>query len=166
MVNEYGSHFNNYLLILVYALMSSCSLSQGHKGVSSSIEESKRREVFECEYYPKNNPYQISDSISLDISNVWLERQWGYGSNSETIPIEGYQLVIHTTPQSKKNYFDTWVIGVDGKRYFRPCGKTCLMTDFDSIPSKIESWYVQSGHSLDTASRKILIGEFTLIRKD
>jgi hypothetical protein len=152
--------------LFMFIALSSCD-SKGHLAVSSDITESKKRNVFVAEYEVKPNPFVINDTLRLKITKAWLEHKWAYGNSfDETIIIKDlYQLVIESEQRFLKDYGVTWRIGVDGDRYIRSCGTTCLMSDFSGLPKEVEEWDVQSGWNLDSLSKKIIIGRFRISKK-
>lgn len=140
-----------------------CTTPSGHLGVSNGIEEAKERGVMVGEYALPQSPYKINDTMSFSISNAWIERRWAYGSdNSETIVLDGFQLIIETSESELKNYYSTWTIGVGGEAYFRPCGKTCILTDMDYVPGDTLYWKVQMGRVLHPDLQKTVIGVLRL----
>lgn len=156
--------FFHYFVFVFYVV--ACNSSEGKPGMSESIKESKKREVYICEYEPVNRFIIISDTIKVTVDVVWVERKWVYSSNeNNTIILKGYQLIIHTIDKLDENYSFSWTIGTDFKRNFRVCGYSCIMTDFDSLPKNMEKWKIQRGRSLyDGAAHKI-VGELILKRK-
>jgi hypothetical protein len=147
--------------------LTSCTLSAGFKGVSSSIAESKRRNVFVSEYKPPSNPYWINDTIKIHVLKSWVEKTWAYGSGiGNTIELDEYQMIIVTGESDLEGYDSRWYIGIDYKRYFRTCAKSCLLSDFDSLPKAIEQWPVQDNDELGSASRKTIIGRFEMMKKE
>src|SRR5687768_6933762 len=109
----------------------SCNPSAGFRGASSSIAESKRRNVFVSEYKPISNPYWINDTIKIHVLNAWVKKTWAYGSGiGQTIKLDDYQMIIVTGEADLEGYSYQWFIGVDAHRSFRTCGYACLMSDF------------------------------------
>ena len=155
------------VLFWCISCINGCNTLRGHVGVSDDIKESKRREVFICEYEASPNPYVINDSLQIFVKTAWLEKRWQYPKNNyETIPIDGFQLVIETNEENLKGYDKTWSIGLDAERYIRTCDKNCLMSDFDSLPTADkEVWQVQAGNSFNPETEKKIIGNFELIKK-
>lgn len=150
--------------ILIFLLIS-CSNSKGHRGVSENIAESRKRNVFISEYEIAQNPFRINDTLSLKVNKIWVEKQWAYGDEeTETIISEGYQMVI-LTDTDLKSYSSTWLIGVNGDRYFRTCGTKCLMSDFKTRVKDLEEWEVQNSWKLDSSSKKDVIGRFKVRKK-
>lgn len=156
------------VIIVILNLCYSCSDFQNYRGVSENIEDSKRRGVYICGYEGRPNPIRINDSLIFDIKEAWLERQWKYPENyKNTEPIEGYQLMVLINNEIYKDISRNWSIGVDFERYIRPCGKNCLITDFPKLPiSNKEIWQIQAGRYLNAESKKVILGEFILYRKN
>ena len=157
----------NFVILFLISL-SSCNDFQNYPGVSDNIENSKKRGVYICEYEAHPNPMKINDTIVFNVEMAWLERQWKYGKNyNNTNPMEGYQLVILTKDNIHKGFDKTWTIGIGFERHIRPCGKSCLMTDFEKLPiSNKEIWKVQGGRRLNAEAVKIILGDFILYKKN
>ncbi len=149
------------------AILSSCNTLEGHRGASSEIEDSKKKGVF-IQEYTCENPNIINDTLQILIDNAWLEREWYYGSNQSEIIVSdsSYQLIVQLTDASSFNsYSYSWLIGVEGNRYFRRCGRNCLITDFKNLPNDVESWPIQNGSYLNNENDKVIIGNFFLVKK-
>ncbi|MBL7994992.1 hypothetical protein JNM05_06425 [bacterium] len=162
-------HRITHILTGIYCILvpMSCNTLKDHPGVSENISESKRRGVYISEYYTDNNPYIINDSLRLHIKSAWIEKSWAYPENNyDTRILPGYQLIIDVEEQDLIGYGRTWMIGIDGNKYFRSCRNNCLMSDCELILQGKTTWYVQQGRRLDTLSSKTIIGEFSLIKKD
>ena|SRR5688572_8537460 len=156
-----------FLPAFLLICFTSCTLSPGVKGVSSSIAESKRRDVFISEYKPPSNPYWINDTIKIHVLNSWVEKTWAYGSGiGNTIKLDEYQMIIVTGESDLERYRSEWFIGLDGKRSFRTCAESCLLSDFDSLPKPREFWAVQNRDILYNTSNKTIIGRFEMVKKD
>lgn len=136
--------------------------------MSGSIEESKEIGVFVSEYKPLKNPVIINDSLNFRIVACWLEKHWSQTSMNDHVELDGYQLVIHVEKKEQlKGFLKKWNIGSYYKRSFRSCGPTGIMTDFDSLPNKIEKWDIKKGFRLsesDSTIQKDIIGEFCLVK--
>lgn len=153
-----------YPILLFYII--ACNLSGGTPGMSENIRESKEREVFICMYEANPKSVIVKDTSKFKVDVAWLEKRWAYSSNlNNTIITNGYQLILHSVARMDEDYSFTWSIGTDFKRYFRSCGYTCLITDFDSLPKEIESWKIQQGRDLYDGAPHKIIGEFTLYKK-
>jgi hypothetical protein len=156
-----------FLLIFTSAI-SSCNLfiTNGNLGASEDIEDSKKREVFVCEYKTAQNPYKINDTLSIVVKSAWLEHQWRYkGLFSQNAEIEkdGYQLIVITSEGSLKGYGKNWLIGISGDRSFRYASYDALITDFKAFPKgNIIEWKVQDGAQLSGSIPKNVIGAFVL----
>jgi len=158
-----------FITLVLSCLFSSCS-SQGHRGTSANIEESKERGVFIKEYYSPKNPIVINDSIQFEIKGAWLEYQWrqSYGSKNNTAKYKEYQIRINTSKELPKRVDFAWSIGADyGGLYLRSCNKDCLIGDFKEQPPDTITYPVITGELLksDTQIEERIIGEFTLIAK-
>jgi hypothetical protein len=128
--------------------------------------ESKRRRVFVAEYRPKMNSFRINDSLKINVRSAWVEQRWAYANSyGGTLVIGGYCMIIDTDESDLKGYFETWLIGTHGSRFFRMCNRDCLMTDFDEMPNAIESWEVQAGWRVDSSAKKTIIGEFVMVKQ-
>lgn len=155
-----------YLNVINILLLISCNLSEGRPGMSESIEESKKREVYICEFTTYKNPIIINDTLKVRLTVAWLEKRWAYDSNpNNSIIINGYQLIVLTKEELDENFTFTWSIGIDPKRYFRSCGYNCMMTDFDSLPKVVETWKIQEGRAKYEGATHKIIGEFSLYKK-
>ncbi len=151
-------------LVFIFTILA-CQDLRGKPGMSENINESKKRGVFINEYQSNKNLI-INETFKMNVVRAWLEKKWAYNSNpNHTIVVDGYQLIVHTTERLDENYSFTWTIGTDFKRNFRSCGYRCIITDFDSLPNKHETWKVQRGRSLYNSASNIVIGEFTLNKK-
>jgi len=52
------------------------------------------------------------------------------------------------------------------KRYLRACGENCLITDFEKLPiSNKEVWKVKGDGKIKSSENTLIIGEFTLYKK-
>ena len=155
----------NYLVLLVYII--ACNPSEGRPGMSESIEESKKREVYVCDYKSPKNPLIINDTLKIEVTEAWVEKKWAYDSNpNDAIILNGYQLIVHTADKLDEDFTFSWRIGVDFNRYFRSCGYSCMMTDFDSLPKIVENWEIQQGRDLYKGASHRIIGQFALQKKD
>lgn len=137
--------------------------------MSQTMEESKERGVFICEYTTPQNPFRINDSIQLHLKDCWLEKHWEHRKDSEkgTRVIAGYSLIMEVAEEDILGYNKGWTISDDSVvRYFRKCGIECLMTDFDSLPQSREIWSVRSGKARLEIAKNPIIGELILIKKD
>jgi hypothetical protein len=155
----------NCFVFFSFIILGEISCDQkGHGGVSNNIKESKKRNIFICEYEVNPNPYPVNDSLSIKILHAWVENQWAFGKlNDETITVKDkYQLVIEVQGNILQNYGISWTIGTDGNKYMRTCGSNCLITSFDQLPKNIENWEVQNGGELDSLSPKTIIGFFEI----
>jgi len=152
---------------VIILLFLGCYTLEGSRGVSSNIEESKKRRVFVCEYETAQNPYFINDSIIIDVDEMWLEERWAYGSRvEETLNTSDYQLIIDVKGEETfKNYISSWVIGVDGSLYFRPAGKKSLMCDLTSLPQDTISIPVQRELNLGKGQEKDIFATFKIHRR-
>jgi len=162
-LNSMILNFIAFFLISFY----SCGDFQNQPGVSDDIKDSRRRGVYICEYIADPNPIKVNDTLVFDVKMAWLERRWKYLENyDDTSPMDGYQLVILTENAIHKGFDKTWTIGIDFKRHIRPCGDKCLMTEFENLPiSNKEIWKLQAGRRLNPEAEKIILGDFTLYKK-
>jgi hypothetical protein len=150
--------------VLMTLVLLSCNTLQGHRGICSNIDESKRRGVFVSEYVSKSNPYVINDSLRLHIKSAWFEKQWSYPPNlDETIIDSGYQFIIHIDKEDMENYSRTWSMCIDDSIFLRRCAKDCLMMDCNSMLDWKVTWTVTQGRDQD--SLKKVIGKLSLVRK-
>lgn len=148
-------------------ILYSCNPLRGHVGMSNSINESKSRGVFVSEYEPESNPIRINDSLVFQVDQAWLEKNWKYSDNNKSIVIDGYQLIIRLVNTVPEGFDQTWTIGVEFKRHIRTCGKRCLITDFDVLPSNnMESWPIQRGWKLTNDLDKEVIGQIRFNKKN
>ena len=145
----------------------SCNTLKGQNGISSNIKESKKREVFICEYEPKQNPYIINDSLKIHVKSAWLEKKWKYPKSlNETVIIKYYQLIVNTDSRDTDGMRNTWTIGIDEERYFYVCGRECIVSEFKEFPNEsFEVWKVEQGFYLDDLGEHEIIGEFSLKKK-
>ncbi len=123
---------NTALITFVLCCIISCNTLRGHRGVSDSIKESKRRGVFICEYSPSGLTYQYDNKYDIIVNKAWLEKQWAYDANTnETIIIDSsYQLKIETNDKVQDSYGFEWRIGINGDHYIRTCGHNLLDVRF------------------------------------
>lgn len=106
----------NKLIILVSILFAilSCNffVETGGMGISNSINESVKKEIFIQQYKPLQNPTKINDTISIFIESAWLEYSWRYeGENAEKAEIEkdsSCQLKIITNKKSLNGFNKNW----------------------------------------------------------
>jgi len=109
--NKHSSFFIFYLFMM--SLLCSCGHTlQGRHGFSSTIEESRKREVFLYEILT-DSIIVVNDTLSIPIKNCWIERDWAYGSSNieETVFKRGSQLVIDTGEKAcLDDYLRNWVI--------------------------------------------------------
>lgn len=152
----------NIIFILVLICASCINTLKGHRGVSNTVMESKKRDVFVRELYTKSNLYQINDTLKINIKSAWLEKRWAYGvKNSETIELDAYQLIINTDESSICYFPKFWQIGNSFKESFRRCGKESIMIDISSLPNgNTLDWQVTSGKRRYDSSK--IIGSFEL----
>jgi len=135
----------------------------GTIGVTGNIAESKRREVFVCQYYAHGNFLFILNHKMM-IETAWIEKHWRYATDIEKTEIEeGYQLMIRTGENEVKDYPSNFTIGVDANKYFRPCGRSSIITDFDKLPvgDSIE-WFVQRNYYFSDSQPRDTIGKAIL----
>jgi hypothetical protein len=156
-----------YIIYLILLIIVSCG-DYGHRSMSRSIEESKERNVFIAEYKPVSNPVIINDTLKLDIIACWLEKQWSQISYNDFMEIDGYQLTLEVAEKKQlKRYSYDWVIGTHYKGLFRPCSRTAIMTDFDSLPNNVLNYDVFIGEDnileRDSALQNRKIGKLTLV---
>ncbi|TKG87653.1 hypothetical protein EYV94_28090 [Puteibacter caeruleilacunae] len=153
--------YTAFMLVLI--CVSCINTLRGHRGVSDTVKESKNRNVFVRELQAKSNLFQINDTLKINIKSAWIEKRWAYGDkNSETIPLDEYQLIINTDESSICYFPKFWQIGKSFKESFRRSGKESMMIDISSLPNggKLE-WNVTSGNRRYDGSR--IIGKFELI---
>jgi hypothetical protein len=164
-------HYLKISLIILFLLLSGCEFTSvnGYLAVSSSIQESKERNVFIQEYIVPQNPFIINDSIHIHVKYAWLEHKWRYKGqrgDSTTIEKNGYQLIIRSDTSSLSNYTESWLIGTRTDSNFRFSSSDGIMTDLKGIPEHDTlSWDVQQGRDLSYLSKdeKTMLGRFILI---
>jgi hypothetical protein len=164
-------HYLKISLIILFFLLSGCESGSvnGYLAVSSSIRESKERNVFIQEYTVPQNPFIINDSIHIHVKYAWLEHTWRYkGLQGDSTKIEknGYQLIIRSDTSSLSNYTESWLIGTRTDSNFRFSSIDGIMTDLKGIPEHDTlSWDVQQGRDLSYLSKdeKTMLGHFILI---
>lgn len=113
--------------------------------MSQTLEESKERHVFICEYNAPQKSFNINDTLKINVKKAYLEQMWFCGSNpnnkKDMSTNSGYQLIIETESEADiKDYSRSWYIGISPKAYIRCCGKVCLMSDFELIPGYTLIW--------------------------
>ena len=153
-------------LISFHISLQSCKTLQGHKGASKDIKESKKRQIFVCEYSVTENPFKINDSLKITVKEAWLEKHWRYSKNIyTTTSYDGYQLMINATEKDLVGVCFEWSIGVDFDMHLRSCSKDGLMGDFKELPSDTLVYLIQKGRTKLSGTPEI-IGKFTLIKKN
>ena len=157
--------FSKYIPVLVLFL-SGCGIRPGSIGVSSDMAESKTRGVFVQEYRPIINPVKVNDSIYFQVNEVWVEKSWQYGKNNDNTSIlNGYQVCIHSTEKSLKNYAEVWTIENSFTESLRFTSKSNLMGDIGKLPDgDTISYKIVKGYPLMSDSL-IVIGNLVLIKK-
>jgi hypothetical protein len=153
------------ILVSLVLCLTSCFFDQSGPGMSNSIEESKKRGYFICEYQPTK--VVINDTLMFHIKEAWLEKQFFYSKSGSTYTVGKYQLIVVTDENifNGANYAFKWTIGVDFERNFRSCGKNCIMSNLAEIGNDVETWQVQAGSRMDSSAVKKIIGTMTLFKK-
>jgi len=146
--------------------MSGCGIRPGSIGVSSDMAESKMRGVFLQEYRPIVNPVKVHDSTYFQVNDVWVEKSWQYGKNNDNTSIlNGYQVCIHSTEKSLKNYAEIWTIENSFTESLRFTNGKNLMGDIDKLPDgDTISYKIVKGYPFMSDSL-IVIGNLFLIKK-
>lgn len=163
-----------YTLIIIISLimtglyigLQSCQALKGQRGASKDIKESRKRQLFVCEYSVAENPVKINDSLKIAIKEAWLEKHWRYGKNIyKSTSYDGYQLMINSTEKDLAGVCFEWSIGVDFDMYLRSCSKDGLMGDFKELPSDTLVYLIQKGQTKLSGTPEI-IGKLILIKKN
>jgi hypothetical protein len=138
--------FKYLFLALLSITLVNCNTLEGHRGVSETIEESKSYGFFVYEYKPIEKEIIINDTLKLIIDRIWLEKQWGYGKNSERISYSDvYQMILETENKINGTFSEKWQIG-SRENSFRPCSDTSIIIDFDKLPTDKEfQWDIYFG---------------------
>ncbi len=174
MLIYYNSRYNQcayFFLICTLLLVSfSCCFNtlSGHIGLSNTIRESKKRDVFICEYTSLQNPIIISDSVKLVVTRAWLEQKWYYPQIlRQTNTRKGYQLVVEfANKKALAGYSLSWYICDNPKRYFRQSSNESLVTDFNELPNDLETWnIIKSDAFIKQVDSSVIIGKFSLKKK-
>lgn len=155
------------MLFLILINLFGCNYSAGHRGVSGSIDESKKRGVFVQEYMSSSTPYRINDTLQVTVKEAWIERQWAHSQDlNQTIIVDGYQLCIKSVEADLQGIDFKWTIGINGDKYIRRSSKSALISDFVELPSGDTVVYqVQKGSNLSDESSKEIVGKFELVKK-
>ena len=163
-----AQNFNNLIFLSCCLSFTSCYSQRGHNGASENIEESKKREVFICEYTVPENPYRINDTLQITVTEAWLEKQWKYPQNPNgTVPYGDYQLIINSKEEDIKGIDVKWAIGIDAYKYIRTCSKTDLISDFKTLPEDTIEYLVQKGNQIKgEVPKENIIGKFVLVKKN
>lgn len=178
MINRKIAIITTALLALSVIYLTQCDIRDRGQGRTSSIEESKRKNVFICEYIPASNPFVVNDTIQFRIKEAWLEKRWNYTRNYFIISIykEQYQLIVilYDINLDSLSYGIKWSIG----RAIRNAkdiheligGYNYLFTMyFYSTPSDTETWKVYTGnfgkYPFPPDSVINEVGQFILYRK-
>lgn len=163
-----------YTLIIIISLiltglyigLQSCQALKGHIGASKDIKESKKRDIFVCEYSVTENPFKINDSLKITIKEAWLEKHWRYSENIyKSTSYDGYQLMINSTEKDLVGVCFDWSIGVDFDMYLRSCSKDGLMGDFKELPNDTLVYLIQKGQTKLSGTPEI-IGKLILVKKN
>ena len=152
--------------IMITIMLVSCDTLSGHRGLSENISESKERGVFVAEYKPPSNPVIINDTTKITITDAWLERQWAYDKKGKAIIFndELFQLCVNTREADIQYLGETWSIGVDFNQSIRKSGEASLIGDFSKLPLDTIIYKVQDGTELSKNYKKVIIGNFVLIK--
>jgi hypothetical protein len=156
------------ICLLFLILFTSCYNSfHSDSGVSSTIKESKKREVFVCEYVVPQNPFIINDSLKIEVKEAWLEKKWSYGnlkSNTILNNSGGYQLHLIAKKENFEDYDFGWTIGNEFMDCFRSSSDYSILLNANNILPNTLKFKVVKGEVLKD-SHNIVIGEFVLIEK-
>ncbi|WP_299190462.1 hypothetical protein [uncultured Aquimarina sp.] len=157
---------DNFIWILALTITLGCNSQIGHRGISSSIEESVSNELFVADFKMTQNPYIINDTLILKVKKAWLEKQWKYGKNSDIIIIKNqYQLIVETNDSIKDEYGFNWTIGINASKYLRLASNSDFICDFDFLPDEKIKFKVQNGRKLKgDIDPKNIIGEIEFVR--
>lgn len=137
---------------------------KGSLGASANIAESKKRGVFVEQYYPHGAFLLAGDSLQVPIKEAWIEKHWYYPANvDESVVADGYQLIVISEEKAVIDYPHRFTIGVASDKYFRPAGKSSIMTDFKELPQgdSIE-WVVQRKYYFADSQPRDTIGRAVL----
>ncbi len=89
-----------------------CNISlDGGSGISESIDESKKINVFIAKYKPEKATLQVDKKSILKIKEAWLEYSWTYTKDIRYPIIEDsskYNFVIITLNRSQTFYLKDW----------------------------------------------------------
>ncbi len=136
---------------------------KGHFGASETIENSQRRNVFVKQYYVHENFLYLLN-YQMTVKEAWLENRWEYANDQgdEIVKVECYQLIVNLQ-EEVLDYPFKFAIGIDGDKYFRPCAKAAIMTDFKVLP-EVDSieWFVQKKYHLSESQPHEIIGKAIL----
>jgi hypothetical protein len=156
------------ICLLFLILFTSCYNSfNSDSCVSATIKESKKREVFVCEYVVPQNPYIINDSLKIEVKEAWLEKKWSYGNLKSTTVLNnsgGYQLHLIAKKENFEDYDFGWTIGDQFRNSFRSSSDYSILLDANNIPPDTLIFKVVKGEVLKN-SHNIVIGKFVLIEK-
>lgn len=133
MQNQNLINMINYvkLVLILFALIMNSCVDKNIKQTSSTIEESKEKEVFIQEYKAINNPLINNDSVKMVITSAWVEFSWYYDDKwgKKIRHGNGKYLRVKLKDSIPQGYNRTWLIGLHQRPYLRSAGKKDLISD-------------------------------------
>jgi hypothetical protein len=158
------------IIILAFLGMAvyGCNIKlDGRPGVSQSISDSKRREVFTIEYEVRYRPTG-SDLPEINVTEAWVEKKWRFTkfSYDDTNIQEGYQLCFKVDKGSIQDLNSEWFIERKGSEAIGQVGEDRIwISDFDMMDTDSVFYKVFKGQpKLETPNSKPQ-GKLILIRK-
>lgn len=139
-LNIHRVYLSFILVCCILFFNSGCFKGTGFPGVSSSIDESIKREVFiDSVQFRILNP--DTSIINIIPETGWLEHHWKYGDQyRETTVFPGYQLRIKFSEDSPESFFKTlkgiqgnYTINGNDSIRFRPTSSYSMVADLDNI---------------------------------
>ncbi len=151
------------LVLFVGIMIFSCEDPRDYNQCSTKISDSKENGMFVKDFKVDGEIWKINDTLQVRIKSAWMEKHWRLDKNYKPYAIDGFQMYIETYEEDVKGEELFWSIGTDAYHYFRKASKSCLMSDFQEMPTdSVLIWQVQKGTGLNDDPDKIILGEVSL----
>jgi hypothetical protein len=163
-----------FLMFIAISMSSSCiNLNHGLPGASPTMKYSKAKGVFEGEYFLVNNPTNIDTLISCGFQEIWVEKNWRYGTwHGQVKPFVdsergSYQLIIETDEQCLSNFNTKWYSMWTWQDNLRTANKKSFIMDIYEVSDTIilPIYFGDGDFSKQYKGEHKKIGEFVLVKK-
>ncbi len=154
-----------YFFPLILILLISC-VDTNLRQTSESIDDAKKKGVFEQEYRPLINPIIKNDSTKMEVSSAWIEAGWYYDDKyGRTTRDSGERHLRIKLKDTVSIYYGVyWQIGRGyNNDYIRTAGTFDLITDLkkeyeigDTLVYYVRKGYATPSDNVYDTTQKVI----------